>query len=89
MQPKTAIAMTEGSDEQTLARDMIAVHGTEAATVARENARTAALAGRPAKAKSWIRVLGVIQRRRFDKTSPLQGPGFPPPPLPAAPTAEG
>jgi len=39
-------------DEQALARDMIEVHGMEAATVARDNARGAALAlqaaqGRP------------------------------------------
>jgi hypothetical protein len=50
------------SDEHTLARDMIDVHGVEAATVARENARAAALAGQAMQAKSWIRVLGIIQR---------------------------
>jgi hypothetical protein len=37
--------MNDGSDDQTLARDMIDVHGREAATVARENACAAALAG--------------------------------------------
>jgi hypothetical protein len=50
--------------EQALARDMIAVHGTEAAVVARQNARSAALAGQPTQAKSWIRVLGTIQRQQ-------------------------
>lgn len=50
-------------DAQSLARDMIEVHGMEAATVARNNARGAALAGQAAQAKSWIRVLGIIQRR--------------------------
>ena len=40
-----AIVMNDGSDDRTLARDMIDVHGPEAATVARENARDAALAG--------------------------------------------
>jgi hypothetical protein len=42
---------------------MIEVHGVEAATVARNNARVAALAGQPIQAKSWIRVLGLIQRQ--------------------------
>jgi hypothetical protein len=57
-------------DEQSLARDMIEVHGMEAATVARSNARGAALAGQAAQAKSWIRVLGIIQRRRAGEVSP-------------------
>jgi hypothetical protein len=48
--------------EQVLVRDMVAVHGTEAAVVARQNARAAALASQPTQAKSWIRVLGNIQR---------------------------
>jgi hypothetical protein len=51
-------------DERLLARNMIDVHGTEAAAVARGNARGAALAGQPVQARSWIRVLGIIQRRR-------------------------
>jgi hypothetical protein len=49
--------------EQALARDMVAVHGTEAAIVARQNVRAAALAGQPTQAKTWIRVLGEIQRQ--------------------------
>ncbi len=44
--------------EQSLACDMIELHGLDAATVARNNARGAALAGQAARqAKSWIRVL--------------------------------
>jgi hypothetical protein len=47
-----------------LARDLIEVHGNDAPTIARGNARTAALAGQPTLAKSWIRVLSVIQRQQ-------------------------
>ena len=61
--------MIEGSDNHALARDIIEVHGREAASVARENARSAALAGQAAQAKSWIRVLGIIQRRQADLKS--------------------
>jgi hypothetical protein len=59
----------DDSDQETLARDMMDVHGAEAATVARGNARSAALAGQPAQAKSWIRVLGIIQRHQADTTA--------------------
>jgi hypothetical protein len=62
---------SDESDEQTLARDMIEVHGAEAPTVARENARAAALAGQATRAKSWIRVLGIIQRRQAGQISTL------------------
>jgi hypothetical protein len=48
--------------EELLARNMVDVHGAEAATIARENARGAAVAGQAAQAQSWIRVLGIIQR---------------------------
>ena len=51
-----------GADK--LARDLIEVHGNEAPTIARGNARTAAVAGQPTLAKSWIRVLSVIQRQQ-------------------------
>ena len=54
----------DGADQQRLARDLIEVHGNEAPTIARGNARTAALAGRPIVAKSWIRVLSIIQRQQ-------------------------
>jgi hypothetical protein len=58
----------DGADEQLLARDMIEVHGAEAAIVARGNARTAALAGQKLRARSWIRVLDIIQRGRPGST---------------------
>jgi hypothetical protein len=58
-----AAGTAEGTDDQPLARDMIDVHGTRAAVVARGNARTAALAGQTPQARSWIRVLGLIQQR--------------------------
>jgi hypothetical protein len=61
------VLMSNGSDDDNLARDMINVHGKEAAIVARENARAAAVAGQAEKAKSWIRVLGAIQRQQAGK----------------------
>ena len=64
-------------DEELLARNMIDVHGGEAATVARGNARGAALAGQPVQAKSWIRVLGVIQRLGASTLSESRGSGSP------------
>lgn len=51
----------DATDE--LARDMIDVHGADAAGVARENARAAACSGRPNEARTWIRVVDLIQRR--------------------------
>jgi len=54
----------DGADQQRLARDLIEVHGNEAPTIARGNARAAALAGQPIVAKSWIRVLSIIQRQQ-------------------------
>ena len=57
--------MTEvppGKDE--LASALIAVHGGNAAGVARENARSAAVAGQADRAKAWLRVVAVIQRDR-------------------------
>ena len=65
------IGSADGVDEQSLARDIIDVHGTGAAIVARDNARIAALAERRPQAKSWIRVLGIIQRRGTDKEIPI------------------
>lgn len=53
--------------EVSLARDMIAVHGSEAGVVARSNARVAALGGEGSRAKFWIRVLGIIQREQTGK----------------------
>jgi len=54
----------DAADQQRLARDLMEVHGNEAPTIARGNARTAALAGQPIVAKSWIRVLSIIQRQQ-------------------------
>jgi hypothetical protein len=61
-------------DQQRLARDLFEVHGNEAQTVARGNARAAALAGQPALAKSWIRVLGIIQRQQAGQAMQSQTP---------------
>jgi hypothetical protein len=61
--------MTDDPDAALLARDMIDVHGAEAAAVARGNARHAALAGQPAQAKSWITVLSIIQRYQASTTA--------------------
>ena len=58
-----ATGTADGADEQSLASDMIDVHGPKAAVVARDNARAAALAGQKPQARSWIRVLGLIQQR--------------------------
>ena len=52
---------------QALARDIIAVHGPAAAAVVRQNASAAALAGQTIQAKSWIAVLGSIQRQQTGK----------------------
>jgi hypothetical protein len=61
--------MPDGSDDRKLARDMIDVHGNEAAAVARKNARAAAIAGQPMQARSWIRVLEIIQRQQASNSS--------------------
>ena len=50
----------DGDGAGKLARDLVEVHGNDAPTIARGNARTAALAGQPTLAKSWIRVLSMI-----------------------------
>jgi len=63
--------MADGSEEHKLARDMIDVHGKEAATVARGNARAAAVAGQAIQARSWIRILGIIQRQQAGKASAI------------------
>ncbi len=57
----------------SLGRDMIGVHGLNAATVARDNARGAALAGQAMQAKAWIRVLGTIQRQQAARAPPICG----------------
>ena len=74
-----------GAGEQLLARNMIDVHGAEAANVARGNARSAALAGQPAQAKSWTRVAG----NQADRASRPHGPGNPVPAISEADSAQG
>jgi hypothetical protein len=64
------MVMTDEIDDDTLARDIIDVHGSMAAGVARDNARAAALAGQGVQARSWLRVLSIIQRRQGRQTSP-------------------
>ena len=59
--------MPDESDDDRLAHDMIDVHGNTAVTVARSNARSAALAGQVVHAKSWIRVLAIIQQQQANK----------------------
>jgi hypothetical protein len=74
----TATGTANDADEQSLARAMVDVHGAEAAVVARDNARAAALAGQKPQARSWIRVLGLIQQRTNSAgagaNDPSQGP---------------
>jgi hypothetical protein len=65
------VVMPMVPDDHKLARDIIDVHGREAATVARENARAAALAGQAMQARLWIRVLGIIQRQQADRASAI------------------
>jgi hypothetical protein len=64
--PDTAAALEIAgrANDEFLARDMIEVHGTEAAAVARQNARSAALRGQAERAKTWMRIVGVIQRHQ-------------------------
>ena len=63
----------DSANERLLARGMIDVHGAQAAVVARDNARTAALAGQKPQARSWIRVLDFIQRRGTDAEALIPG----------------
>ncbi len=65
--PAATAAASGAAGEVSLARDMIAVHGSEAGVVARDNARVAALGGEGSRAKFWIRVLGIIQREQTGK----------------------
>ena len=72
-----SLIMAPDPDEQLLACGIIDVHGMEAATIVRGNARGAALAGQLARAKSWIRVLGIIQRRQAAPNHRELGDGGP------------
>ena len=76
-EPRPLVALGAAADEQALARDMIDVHGPEAASVARVNARGAALAAQTSQAKFWIRVSGIIQRHLNDKAISPRLPGKP------------
>jgi hypothetical protein len=69
----SSVETTEPADESRLACDMIAVHGIDAPAVARGNARSAALAGQDVRAKSWVRVLAIMQQRQ--RAIPRQGSG--------------
>jgi len=66
--------MTDGSDDHQLAFDIIDVHGRGVAAVARENARAAAIGGQAARARSWIRVLAIIQHRGPTRASAARFP---------------
>ena len=55
------LAFPGGADAASLARDMMEVYGGKAVTIARHNARAAALASQPQQAKSWLRVVDLIQ----------------------------
>jgi hypothetical protein len=59
--------MPNAADKNALAHNMIEVHGIEAAGIARANARADALAGAIVAAKSWLRVLGAIQRQLAER----------------------
>ena len=61
--------MADDPGEELLARNIVDVHGAEAATIVRANARGAATAGQPLQAKSWIRVLNIIQRHQTIESS--------------------
>ena len=61
--------MADDPGEELLARNIVDVHGAEAATIVRANARGAAAAGQPLQAKSWIRVLDMIQRHQTIQSS--------------------
>jgi hypothetical protein len=58
------------SEAELLARNMIDGHGAQAAVIARENARGAALTGQATQAKAWIAVLAIIQRHQAGKAAP-------------------
>jgi hypothetical protein len=63
-----SVVLAEECDDHLRADGLIAVHGDTAAAVARGNATSAALAGQAVQAKSWIKVLSIIQRRQANKS---------------------
>jgi hypothetical protein len=87
------MAIPEGLDVEAFAHDIIDVHGSGAAELAREKARTAILSGRIAPAKSWLKVLAMIQRQqaaRVELARPAQEEAStrPHPPSTATPVAQ-
>ena len=64
--------MPDHPENDALALDMIEVHGTEAAGVARANARSAAITGAIASAKRWMGVLAAIQRKQAGRKAALE-----------------
>jgi antitoxin (DNA-binding transcriptional repressor) of toxin-antitoxin stability system len=78
------LGLPGGADAASLARDMIEVHGGEAVTIARHNARAAALTSQPQQAKSWLRVVGLIQRQQANKPTSPRGADRPLSPPPSA-----
>jgi hypothetical protein len=62
----------DGDDELLLAHNMIDVRGVSAAGVARDNVRSAALAGQRPQARHWLRVLGMIQQIQAEKLATHQ-----------------
>lgn len=55
------VDLSRKDDER--ARDLVEVHGLDAAAVARDMARAAARAGRLAEARNWLQLVDLIQRR--------------------------
>lgn len=64
MSVKGALLMSDDPENRKLAREIIDVHGDGAADVARDNARTAALAGHAPQAKVWLKIVALIQRQQ-------------------------
>jgi hypothetical protein len=71
-----ATVTVDGDDGVSLAHDMIDVHGASAAGVARNNVRTAALAGQRPQTRHWLRVLGMIQQIQTERLSTPMKRGF-------------
>jgi putative alpha-1,2-mannosidase len=64
-------------DEATIAHEMINVHGTEAATVARANAHAAALAGQAATSKILDPDIGDNPAASDQQGDTIPGAGLP------------
>ena len=66
--PTASVAADLTQKNVELALGMIGVHGSGAAGVARDNAHTAALAGRAVEARNWLQLVDIIQRRMVRPT---------------------